>query len=216
MLYFYSGTDRRKARGAMNAEIERVAKKAGSEVLRITDTNAPDDLRTALGGPGIFGTMHVLVLEDVLANEEMRAEVLEAIPYMESSHEAVFWYEEKPDAAARRKIEKHAGKSLRYDMQKKEQDNSVFALTAALRRADKKALWVGYQRALLLSERAEAIHGVLFWGAKDMFLKSHSSADRSRAATLVADLAELPHAARRRGVELEYALERYILDVSRQ
>jgi hypothetical protein len=72
----------------------------------------------------------------------------------------------------------------------------------------------------LRDEAPEAIHGVLFWGAKDMFLKSlpagrqDASAEHERAGTLVAELSELPHEARRRGFDLEYALERYILSVA--
>ena len=57
----------------------------------------------------------------------------------------------------------------------------------------------------------EAIHGVLFWGAKDAFLKSGGTDARIRQ--LVADLAALPHEARRRGEDMEYALERFILCV---
>ena len=39
--------------------------------------------------------------------------------------------------------------------------------------------------------------------------------DHERATKLVAELAELPHQARRRGFELEYALEHYILGINK-
>jgi hypothetical protein len=47
-----------------------------------------------------------------------------------------------------------------------------------------------------------------------MFLKSRvGSPERTRGAALIASLAELPHDSRRRGEDLEYALERFLLTV---
>ncbi|KKW46071.1 hypothetical protein A3C21_01110 [Candidatus Kaiserbacteria bacterium RIFCSPHIGHO2_02_FULL_59_21] len=210
MLYLYTGTDREKARGAMNKTLAREAKGAG--VVRITDANSVADLRTALRGSGMFGEKKIVALDGVFANAEMKNVALDALPRMKASDEPFFILEEKPDAETRRTLEKHAETSERFDAKKEKDKGEIFALAHALRRADKKALWVGYQSALARDEAPEAIHGVLFWGAKDMFLKS-SGAARERAGRLVAELAELPHEARRRGFELEYALERYILSV---
>lgn len=47
-----------------------------------------------------------------------------------------------------------------------------------------------------------------------MFLKS-SGAARMRASQRIAELAELPHEARRRGYDLEYALELYLLTINK-
>ena len=123
-----------------------------------------------------------------------------------------FIFETSPDADTRRTIEKYSATKNRFDAPKKEKDNSVFALANALRRADKKALWVGYQRELAKGGAPEAILGVLFWAAKDMFIKSkEGTRESNRAKKLVAELAELPHEARRNGFDLEYALERFVL-----
>ncbi|PIR82513.1 hypothetical protein COU20_01795 [Candidatus Kaiserbacteria bacterium CG10_big_fil_rev_8_21_14_0_10_59_10] len=212
MLYFYSGTDREKARRAMMAEVERVAKKGKAALVRITDANAAEDVRAALAGGGMFGGERVLVFEGVLAGNGAREELLAALPELAASDERVFWYEEKPDADARKKIEKHAEKSARFDAPPAARDSAVFALANALQRGDKKALWLGLMREYAKGSAPEMVHGVLFWGAKQMFLKSgRNAAARGRAAALVAELAALPHEARRRGAELEYALERFVL-----
>jgi hypothetical protein len=227
MLYFFTGTDRDKARGAMNADVERAANlpapsgarqagKTHAEVLRITDANQADDLRAALSGPGMFGGARVLVLEGVLANEEMYPIFIEALPTLSDSEDAVFLYEEKLLADVRRKVEKYAERTVKHDLPGKGRDNSIFALASALARGDRKALWVGYQRSLARGERPEAIHGVLFWGAKKTLLSARSgSSEYRRGATLVSELAELPHKARRQGFELEYALEHYLLSVNK-
>lgn len=214
MLYFYTGTDTKKAREEMNKEVVR-ATKGGARIVRINDMNSTADLYTSLQGGGLFGEKHVFVIDNVSENEEMWAVLLEILEGMKESGEQFFLFEEKVDAATRRTIEKYAETTKKFDAPKKERDNSVFALANALRRADKKALWAGYQRELIKGNAPEAIHGVLFWGAKDMLLKSkEGTAENSRARKLVAELAELPHEARRNSFDLEYALERFMLSVA--
>jgi len=210
MLYFFTGTDRKKAYAAMEAALKKTAKR-DSRVVRITDANAPADLATVFGGRGMFDESRIVVLNGVLGNEEMHAILLDALAYMRDSEETFFILEEKPDAATRKQIEKYAESSERYDKPSEKKGGDIFAIANALRRADKKALWVNYQRQLAGDAAPEAIHGVLFWAAKDMFLKARTEGEKGRATALLEDLAELPHESRRRGVELEYTLELFVL-----
>lgn len=210
MLYFYSGTDREKARAKMDADIAKTAGR-GAQVLRVTDAHTLEDLHAALRGGGMFAQERVLVFESLSANAEMLDILLEALPLLSKATEAAFVFEERPLADLRKKIEKHAAKSEKFDAPKKERDSGVFAMANALRRGDKKALWVSYMRELAKETAPEAIHGVLFWAAKDMYLKDGGTDGRARR--LVADLAALPHEARRRGEDVEYALERFVLCV---
>ena len=214
MLYFFSGTDRKKAYAAADAAIRKSSKNS-PHVVRITDAHAPADLAAVLGGGGMFGEERTVVLDGVCANEEMRSAFFAAMPDMAKSKETFFVLEGKLDALTRKGIEKYAETVERFDTRKEKEGGEIFALARALRRGDKKALWVGYQRALLRDEAPEAIHGVLFWGAKEMFMQSRG-ADRTRAEKFLAELAELPHEARRKGFALEYALERYILGLPRR
>src|SRR3989344_7390260 len=214
MLYFFSGTDRDKARAALRSVRQAQGKKSS---IRISDANSIADLQFALQGSGMFGEKRVVVLEGILANEEMREVFMDQIAQLAKAPELYYVFEEKPDAHTRKTIEKHAIKSERFDLPKGKKDNGeIFALAAALRRGDKKALWVGYQRALAVASAPEAIHGILFWGAKQMVLSAREgSAEHRRGLDQVARLAELPHEARRRGFDLEYALEKYILGVNK-
>lgn len=213
MLQFYIGTDREKVRAELKKSL---AAEKGVRIAWITDANTVADLQEALRGAGMFGERRVVVLDSVLQNDEMREVTLGSLQAMRTSNEKFFILEEKPDADTRRAIEKHAEKAVRFDAPKKEKDKSVFALANALRRADKKALWIGYQRELTKGVSPENIHGVLFWGAKDMLLKSRAgSAENRRASALIAELAELPHEARRNNIRLEHALERFVLCLAR-
>ena len=210
MFFLYTGTDRKKAYAAMDAAVKKATKK-DTRTVRITDANASADLAAALGGGGMFQESRVVVLNGVLGNEEMRTVLLDSLARMRDSEEPFFILEEKPDAATRKQIEKYAQRSERYDKPSEKKGGDIFAIAGALRRANKKALWVNYQRQLADNAAPEAIHGVLFWAAKDMFLKARTESEKSRAQSLLEELAELPHESRRRGVELEYALEMFVL-----
>ena len=208
MLYFFNGTDREKVRSEMDKALAKVAKKA--QIVRISDANAVADFKTALLGSGMFGEKQTVVLDNVSANGEMREILFDQLEQLEKSDEHFFILEGKLDAATRKTIEKHAETAERFDLKKTVHRGDIFVLAHAMSQGDKKKMWVEYQRALQSGEAPEAIHGVLFWGAKNMFMKL-GERDHPRAAKLVAKLAELPHEARRRGFELEYALEHFLL-----
>src|SRR4051812_2062127 len=107
MIHLFSGTDREKARGDMNAAIQKVAQK-GVEVVRITDAHTVADLNIALEGVGMFGGERIIVLEGVWGNDEMREIAGRNLERMRDSDEKYFIFEEKLDAATRKSIEKYA------------------------------------------------------------------------------------------------------------
>ncbi|MEK7093165.1 MAG: hypothetical protein AAB927_01640 [Patescibacteria group bacterium] len=204
MLYFFTGTDAERAREAMNAAVTKTKQK---NIVRITDAHSAADLDAALGGAGMFGDERVVVLDNVLGNDELRERLLARLKDFSKSGDVFFMLETLIDADTRKSVEKYAEKTERFDAPKKDRDNSIFALANALQRGQRKELWVGYQRELLKGSAPEAIHGTLFWAAKQAFLRS----DTPRSRALVAQLAELPHEARRKGFDLEYALEHFVL-----
>jgi len=185
---------------------------SGARIVRITDAHTVNDLKNALRGGGLFGEKQAVIFEDVCANDEMRAILTPTLSSLCDSEETFFVLEEKPNAELSRTLKKYAHEYVVHSTKKQAEDKTIFALTNALRGKNKKALWIGYQCELLKGVAPEAIHGVLFWGAKDMLLRAQArSAEQCRGAELVALLAELPHEARRSGVELEYALEQFVL-----
>ena len=188
----------------------------GADIVRITDANSIADLRAVLDGGGMFGGKRAVVLDGIFTNDEMRTIVLDSLALLKESEEQTYILEEKLDAETRKKIEKHAEAVKKFEAVKEKKQSGIFVLAYALKSGDRKKLWVEYQRALSRKEAPEAIHGVLFWGAKDVFLRSKArSPEQRRGAALLADLAELPHEARRRGYDLEYALEKYMLSVNK-
>ncbi len=209
MLFVFTGTDREKARSALNKRLLKEVK--GARVVRITDAHTLDDLIASLQGGGMFAEKRALVFENVCENEEMEPILVEALPRLAENEEKVFVYEAKPLADLKKKLQKYTEVFETFDLPKRGRENDIFALANALRARNKKQLWVGYMREVAKGSAPEATHGFLFWAAKDMFLKSGGK--DARAEKLIGELAELPHLARRRGEELDYALERFVLSV---
>lgn len=208
MLRVFLGTDRKKALAALQSG----AAELGHPIIRITDASTAADLRAVLEGGGMFAQKKTIVLDRISDNEELWTLLVGALPAMKESEDDFFIYEEKPLAATKRLLEKNAETVEVFDISKKEKERpSVFSLVNHMRAGDKKKLWVSYQEELAKDNPAEAIHGVLFWGAKQAMLSDRSPKESERSKKLIIALTELPHESRRRGEELEYALERFIL-----
>ena len=208
MLHLYLGTDRKKTRDAMNAAVKKIGKR---ERVQVSDANTLADLDTALSGGGMFGGPRTVVLDGIFANEEMRERFIERIESVKASEDAVFLFEEKLDAATKRAVSKHVERTETFDKPKGERDNAIFGLRFALEKGDKKTLWVGLMKEYAAGKAPEAVHGFLFWAAKQVVLSARTDAGKIRGKKLLARVAELPHESRRKGVELEYALERFAL-----
>ncbi len=209
MLFFYSGSDTAKLREKLNAA---VGKYRGSDVVRVTDAHSVADLEAALAGGGMFAkAMRVVVLDNVLGNIEMAETLLARLAALAKSEDVFFLVASEVNAATRKQIEKHTEKSEKFDAAKEKKAETIFELANALQRGKKKDLWVGYRREIAAGKSPESIHGVLFWAAKQYVLRSPQDA---RAKRLVAQLAELPHEARRAGFDMEYALEHFVLSTA--
>lgn len=197
-----------KAREALNGVVAKSGKKPPRIV--VTDAHTVSDLHAALSEGGMFDVTRTVVLDGVLQRDEMRPVLLDSLKHLRDSEDLFLILEEKPDAATKKQIEKFAETSSKFDVAKKAEGASVFAIGNAMRRGDKKAAWVALQRELVSGKAPEAIHGILFWAAKEMVLAARG-AELARARKLVAELAELPHRSRRAGFELDCALEQFIL-----
>lgn len=204
MIHLIYGTDREKVRATLQ---KLIAKE--KNVLRITDVHTRADIQVALGGSGLFGEKKTVVLDGVWGKEEMRVFLKEALQLL-PKEENVILVEGALDAASKKILDKCADIIEKFDLPKQKVETTIFALANALQKGDKKNLWIGLQKEFARGAVPEAVHGVLFWAAKQQHLKTPSE----RSARLVAELAELPHLSRRKGIELEYTLERFALSLT--
>ena len=208
MLSVFLGTDTKKALATLNA----VVSKLKQSVVRVSDASSLEDVRAALGGGGMFGEKRSVVLDRLSDNDELWQLVLAQLQSLREQSDTFFIYEEKADAATKKLLQTYAGNVEVFNEAKSAKPKpTVFALVNYMNARDKKNLWVGYQQELSIGNAPEAIHGTLFWGAKQALLSARNAKEVERAKKYVAQLAELPHESRRHGEELEYALERFIL-----
>ena len=164
----------------------------------------------ALHGPGMFGAPRTIVLEYILDREDMRDHLEKQITVIGQSPETIVLIEEKLDALAKKKFAPYLSTPL--DAPKKgAQPTRIFVVGDALKRHDRKATWLAYQQALLDGAAPEAIHGILFWALKDAYTKARSRDEIQWLRRMLHELVALPHEARRRGEDLEYALEAFVL-----
>lgn len=205
MLYFLYGADREQTKKRAN----EIALKEKGERRTLTDLHTVNDIRLAYSD-GLFAQRKIVVFDGVFAKQELADEVLLSLDVLKKSKEIFIIREEKLDAATKKNIEKYAEKTEVFDLKKEKEETTVFALANALQKRDKKALWVGLQREFAKGNAPEAVHGVLFWGAKQEFQRRDSKDIR----LIIGRLVELPHEARRKGIELEYALEHFALTMA--
>src|SRR5262249_22553574 len=152
-----------------------------------------------------------VILDGVFGNDDMRERTMQSLAIMKDAEDAFFLFEEKIDAATKRIVTKYAEGVEVFDAAKKAPDNAIFKLRFALEKGDKKTLWVGLMREYASGKAPEAAHGFLFWAAKQMVMQARSEAQLQRARVILARLAEVPHESRRKGFDLEYALEKFVL-----
>ena len=140
-------------------------------------------------------------------------------------------------AAMLKKIEKQAEKIQMFGDAAvgAEKERRDFSLTDAFGRRDKGKLWVLYQKALMDGASPEEIHGGIFWQLKTMMLAAGSGSAKEAGVhpfvfqksrefagrygglgelpRLSSNLVSLLHDARRGGLPLPLALEKFILSL---
>lgn len=212
MLHVIIGTDRKRARAALWRAARAGAEKHGANIMHVQEhPDAAKNIRDSLQGAGLFGERYMLVCDEVCGQEDARSTLFGLLSYCETMPLPCFVYEEKPDAEAKRILKKHAHTWEEFTSQAQKRDDGAFAVADALGRKDKKALWVSYVQALSRGASPEAIHGILFWKMKTLQGGGKAVYSQAQARRMLADIAALPHEARRNGMDMEYALERFLL-----
>lgn len=233
MVYAFIGTDAKKVTDALEKTLGALRMRAPhASILRIdSEKMGETDIDTLLSSQGLFHPASIIVLDDLLEYANYKTAVIDALPEMALSPHVFLIKEQKVHTPELKKLERHAEKIVRHDAQEIKKDAPPFALADALIAKDKKQLWLRLAQALRVGFSPEELHGILFWGAKNLVLAGAPSPEevglnpfvykKARAARekfsdedveqLLAELAVLPHEARKSGMPLELALERFAL-----
>ncbi len=237
MLYLIHGNDFEKARGKARELIAALQKKKpDAEVFRLEDEMVSEGKLVELAGSqGLFERKYIVFADNVFRSEEAKEIVLGKLKMLAESENIFIFLEDELNKTDLKELEKFAEKVQQFSSPlKKEKPFNIFTLTEMLGRREKRGLWILYQKALAQGLAPEEIHGVLFWQIKAMlaamltktaeeagfkpfvFQKSRAFAKNYSVAelkNLSAKMVAVYHNARRRGPDLDIALERLILEI---
>lgn len=216
MLYVYYGNDEKTSRAKLQSVMQSLGKRAPyAHMLRVTDEDEETvSVEEILSSQGLFHPKQVVLFDGVMANKSIREDIFKNIKEIQKSEHVFFIYDVKFLAAHEKKLKTYAEKMEKFDKKDekiKKEDN--FALANAFGSKKRSSTWLEYRKALQRGAAPEALHGMLFWKVKDTIIKGRHSGDGSELRKMAGELAEMTHKTRRDGVELEYALERFILSM---
>lgn len=238
MIYLIYGTDTDKARAKVRSLVNSlIAKKPDASHEKITDETFSDSkLDELVGGMGLFSSRSIVEMDKVFRNKEAKETILERIKDISASENIFIFLEDGLNKKELTTFEKHSEKVQEFALREGPAEKAItlFPLTDALGKRDKKELWVLYHQAKIRGSSDEEIHGLLFWQIKSLIL-SHTAKDAKQAglnpyvfqkalryaknfqpqelSALSLKLITLYHDARRGLAPLDAGLEKFVLEL---
>lgn len=216
MLYLFHGSDTNKVRAKAFQWVAAARAKAPDayyvrlEAGVITEAS----LRDALGMQGLFFSKTLVLLDDPLELKEGADAVLNLLPELAASPNAVALLAPKLLAARVKKIEAHSEKVFKIDAQALPTRGFNSALVNALGQRYAEVLWKEIVKAQRAGDAPELLHGLLHWKARDLMKKGGSAWSEVAARRLSRELIELLADSRGRDLPLPLALERFALSIA--
>lgn len=175
MLYLLYGTDTLKSRKKLNSLVNTLlSKKKDAMLIRVNSENfSPKEILNLAESQGLFESRSIIVFDSIFENITDKEIILDNIKSLQKSENIFILLEGKLDKESVAKISKFAEKIQEFDApktQKKKSQFNIFELSDALGGKDRKRLWVIYQTGKLHNISDEEMHGILFWGTKNMIL----------------------------------------------
>jgi hypothetical protein len=236
MIYFLYG-DPNKIFAKSNALIETLLKKnSEATFFKLDAYNFYDfNIDELIGGRSLFTGKQIIYLKRVFENGEISDSLIKKIKEISSSENIFIIAEEKLKKPIFNKIEKKSEKVQEFEIKKTtfKKEQNIFDMTNALGERDVKKLWSLYQEKIK-TVRPEEIHGILWWQMKSILSASKSGNPNDsglkpfvyQKATTYSkkytqkeleeksnELISMVHKYRRSGLDLSFALERFILSI---
>ena len=236
MIYFLYG-DSNKIFVKSNDLIETIIKKnSDATFFKVNSDNFYDfNIEELIGGRSLFTGKQIIYLKRVFENIVIAESLVEKIKEISSSENIFIIAEEKLKKSIFNKIEKNSEKVQEFEIKKTilKKENNIFDLAGAFGERDVKKLWSLYQHKVK-NVRPEEIHGILWWQIKSIlsasksnnpvdsglkpfvfqkaisYSKKYSKEELEKKSN---DLINMIHESRRSGLDLNIALERFILSI---
>ncbi len=237
MLYLFYGTNTDKTREEARSLVKKLEeKRPDAATISFSDeTFSSDALSYYVSAAGLFAPRQIVTLSKLLTHDEYGESVLDMLSDLAESENIFILVEGTLPTKIVAACERHAEKVVHFPSKEKEgsaeKPFSIFTLTDALGRRDKKNLWVLYQRALREGISPEDVHSVLLWQVKTILMASGGATktmkpfvvtkaksflknfSRGELENLSLSLVTLYHDARRGIVEFGIGLEKLLLSI---
>jgi hypothetical protein len=215
MLYLFHGSDTNKVRAKAFQWITAARAKAPEAyyVRLEPGTATKESLREALSMQGLFFSKTLVLIDDPFENKESADVVLELLPELAASPNAVALLAPKLIPARVKKVEAHVEKVFKVDAVVKAQRGFNMSLVNALAQKNGEALWKELIKAYRAGDAPELVHGLLHWKARDLMKRGGGAWGANGARKLSRDLILLLTDSRGKDLELAPALERFALSI---
>jgi hypothetical protein len=217
MIYFFHGNDVEKAR---TKAFEWIAKARAKEPNLIYARLSREELNdasledAALSG-GLFVKRLLILIDDPFQEEDV-ADILEKhLDALAASDNAILVLAPKLSAAKAKKFIAKAKVEYKFDKPAAREDARGFnsSLVNALASRNREKLWLEINRAFLVGDAPEMLHGLLHWKARDLMEKRSRVWNSHESRQLSLALIELLQSSRRGGLDLSLSLERFALSI---
>ncbi len=213
MLYIFYGTDDIKIRNKINELISALRSKASeAELIRITSENVTGvNISNLLNTQGLFKRNYILYLDNIddvfLGFNDIQ------LKEMKHSKNICVVSLGKLSLKNKSFLEQCANKITEYSKFKKSNAGfNIFSIANAIKRRDKKGMWIALNKARFSGVEGESVVGMAFWAVKDLFIKNNTNKySKKELKEMIVGLSSLPHKARRKGVSIFNKLENFFL-----
>jgi DNA polymerase III delta subunit len=242
MLYVFYGSDITKSLEKAHKLVDSLrAKRPDASYVPVSgdDWNYAT-IEGHLGGQGLFSSKYIVFLDRVTENDEAKERIAELVPSMHESANIFVILEGKVNADLKKTFDKYAEKVIVSDLPAAgkafgaKTDFNIFALADAFGNRDRFRSWNVYRQAVDRGIESESILGTLFWQVKSMILaatgksaaecglspfvftkaKKHAANFRpEELADLIRRLLVLYHEGHRGMVDMEYGIEKLLLEL---
>lgn len=238
MIYLLYGNDRAKVREKLSSLLKTLfAKKPDASLIRVSvDEFAKTPLQEYVGVQGLFETKAIIVFDTLLSAPEHKTAIMEYLPELRESSNVFILLEDELDKKTLLLLTEHAEKVQEFSAPKKAATSAfnIFALPDAVGERNKKKAWVTYEIGKMHNVSSEEMHGMLFWGVKNMILSQEAKSAKDAGLSpfvyqkasrfsknyspdelhgLSKGLMELYHKARRGEGTFDIMLEKFILSL---
>lgn len=201
MIFVLTGNDFDKRKKSLEELIKKYTKYSRKN---FDDLNfSENDFANLISGGGLFAEKFFVVLNGVLEEDKYQKFILERIKELDSSENIFVFIEEKLSADLKKKLKKYIEE---FSIKKQTEELNPFTLTNAIKRGDKKSIWVNYIKLIRAGvESNNSIAPILFWYYKSEILKG-----KKENKKLLNEISKIYHEGRR-GLDTDTSLELFLL-----